>query len=191
MEPLTLQHVNVKLFLEDGLDVDFDRVVEVFHRWVSEQSLPGLLIDVANYLHVPAGPGILLIGLQEDYSIDHTGSRYGLRYNRKDQLPGENVDRLREAVRSAANVASMLEGEIKEAKPLRFGRRELEIFINDRALVPNTEESWTALQPVLESFLEQTLGHRDFSMRRESDQRKRFGVLVKTERPFDLAVLSA
>ena len=31
----------------------------------------------------PAGPGVMLIGHQADYSVDNTDDRLGVRYNRK------------------------------------------------------------------------------------------------------------
>ena len=59
-----------------------------------------LLLDVADYRHVPAGPGVMLIGNEGDYSVDNTGDRLGIRYNRKAALDGDNQDRLRQAARS-------------------------------------------------------------------------------------------
>ena len=49
-----LQHVNVK-FPSAG-SIDLTQAIPVFHRWIQEQALPGLLIDVADYRHVPEGP---------------------------------------------------------------------------------------------------------------------------------------
>ena len=36
--------------------------VAVFHQWIRDGVCPEMLIDVADYRHVPAGPGVLLIG---------------------------------------------------------------------------------------------------------------------------------
>ena len=191
MEPLQLQHINVKIFLEDGAAPDLTRVIGVFHRWIAESALPELLIDVANYAHVPAGPRILLVGLEADYGLDDIGGRYGLRYNRKAPLDGGNDHRLRDALRSAARACLMLEREPGDDGALRFSRGEMEILINDRALAPNTEETWAVLRPLLQDFLERTLGHADFKLTRDEDRRRRLGAVVKSERPFDLNELAA
>ena len=55
---MNVQHVNVKFFVDGELNVDWERFIEVFHVWVAEQSTDELLIDVADYRHVPMGPGL-------------------------------------------------------------------------------------------------------------------------------------
>lgn len=32
-----------------------ESIVKMFHRWIQQAAVPGLLIDVADYLHVPDG----------------------------------------------------------------------------------------------------------------------------------------
>ncbi len=185
---MDLQHVNVKLYLEGGLTVNLERFIEVFHRWIREGVPEGLLIDVADYRHVPMGSSVLLVGLEADYSMDNTGNRYGLRYNRKAPLNGSNKDRFREALYSAANACRLLETEFEEESRLKFSRQEFELFINDRALAPNTPETYAACKPELATFLEKMLGHSEFNVEHQDDPRSRFGVTVKVARPFDLAV---
>ena len=67
---MELQHVNVKLFVEGTLQVDPERFIEVFHRWIREHTLDEMLIDIADYRHVPAGPSVLLVGFEADYSLE-------------------------------------------------------------------------------------------------------------------------
>ncbi len=86
----------------------------------------------------PRGPGIVLIGQEGDYSVDHTDNRLGVRYNRKSPLAGSNQDRLRQAARAALTAAQRLESEPSLDGKFRFGGREIELFINDRLLAPNT-----------------------------------------------------
>ena len=64
---MNVQHVNVKFFVDGELNVDWERFIEVFHVWIAEQSTDELLIDVADYRHVPMGPGVILVGHEEDY----------------------------------------------------------------------------------------------------------------------------
>ncbi|MCH8922201.1 MAG: hypothetical protein IIA67_03500 [Planctomycetes bacterium] len=185
---MELQHVNVKLFVDGELPVEAARLIDVFHRWIRESVLDEFLIDVADYRHVPDGPGVMLIGHDVDYSLDHAGGRWGLLYNRKAAMEGSNEDRLRQAVASAANACRLLEEEFT-GDGLKFSRNELQIIINDRALAPNTPETLSAARPELESFLSTLFGHSDFTIAAESDPRRRFGVTVTASSPFNLAAI--
>lgn len=187
---MMLQHVNVKIYLDGRLGVDLGRFIEVFHDWIREQTLDELLIDVADYRHVPAGPGVLLVGHEADYSMDHADNRYGLRYNRKAPLDGTNVDRFRCAFGSALHACRLLEDRLAPEGSLRFSRQEFELFINDRALAPNTPETYEAAKPDLEAFLNDVLGHGDFSVEHRDDPRTLFGVVVNVARPFDLEAIA-
>ena len=185
---MNLQHVNAKMFVEGDLTIDLERFMEVFHRWVAEQSLDELLIDVADYRHVPAGPSVVLVGHEADYVMDNTGNRYGLLYNRKAALDGSrsNSDRFQQALASAARVCSLLEAEFAG---LKFSRSEFELSINDRALAPNTEEASAACRTEMEEFLQAGLGASDVSIDYDRDPRRVFGGVVKLSTPLDFAAL--
>ncbi len=186
---MELQHVNVKIYVDGDLKVDPARFIEVFHQWIRDEALDELLIDVADYRHVPAGPGVLLVAREADYSMDNADNRWGLRYNRKAVLDGGNEDRFRQALRSAAQACLLLEAQLEDEGPLKFSRQEFELFINDLALVTNTPETYAACKPELEAFLNNVLGHGEFSLEHRSDPRSRFGVTVKVAKPFDLAAI--
>jgi hypothetical protein len=188
---MELQHVNAKIFVAGDLKVDLGRFIDVFHRWTAEQAMDELLIDVADYRHVPNGPGVVLVGHEADYALDHAAGRFGLLYNRKAPLEGTNADRFQQAFRSAAHACQLLETEFADAGHLRFSRQAFELFINDRAIAPNTPETLAACQPDIESFLQGTLGHNDFTIEHQSDPRRRFGVAVTSSQPFDLATIAA
>ena len=80
---MQLQHVNVKLLLQNAEGARLEPLIPVFHSWIEHQNGDELLIDIADYTHVPAGPGVVLIGHEGNYSVDNTGNRLGVRYNRK------------------------------------------------------------------------------------------------------------
>ncbi len=188
---MNLQHVNVKIFVDGDLKVDPARFIEVFHRWIQKQVFEELLIDVADYRHVPAGPGVVLVGHEADYSMDNADGRYGLCYNRKAPLEGGNSDRFRQAFQSAASACRLLEAEFEGEDQLKFSRREFELFINDRALAPNTSETFEVCRGELDLFLKEALGHDEFKLEHRSDPRRRFGVTVKVAKPFDLTAILA
>jgi hypothetical protein len=179
---MMLQHVNVKLFVDGETNVDLQRFIEVFHRWVARQALDELLIDVADYRHVPHGPGVLLVGHEANYSMDGARGRRGLLYSRKATVDGSNADRFQQALSAATQACLMLEEELPG---LRFHRQEFELFINDRALAPNRHETYEAVLPELEAFVRGSLGQSDFVLQRQSDPRSRFGVTVQLARPME------
>src|SRR5438552_13292600 len=115
-----LQHVNVKLLLENPEELNLDAVITVFHSWIQDQVCEELLLDVTDYRHVNNGPGVVLIGHEADYSIDNTDGRLGIRYNRKAPLEGSNQDRLAQATRAALAAAERLQQDRQPTRKVHF-----------------------------------------------------------------------
>jgi hypothetical protein len=164
------QHINVKIFAREGATVDWPSLIPVFHRWIREQETPELLIDVADYAHVPAGPGIMVIGHQAHYSVDNRQDRLGLLYNRRAEVEGSNRDRIRQAYESALTAARKLETEPELGGSLKFDEREVEFTVNDRLLAPNTPETFEAFEQEVSSFLSERFGEA-VPLGRSSDPR--------------------
>jgi hypothetical protein len=188
---MELQHLVAKIHVDGPLGIDPATVVDVFHQWVASQSVPGVvLIDVAELLHVPNGPGVVAVGIEADYALDHTDGIWGVLYRRKNVLPGTNADRIADALESAAQTGVRLQEAFPGA--LKFSRTKFELIVNDRALVPNTAESYAAAVPEIEATLHSIFGHSDFTLtRHDREPRKRFGITIESAKPFDLAVLAA
>jgi len=186
---MEIQHLNVKIFAESSAGVDREKFTPIFHSWIQEQSGGELLLDVADYLHVPAGPGIVLIGEEADYSMDETGHRLGLRYNRKSPLAGDNAAKLRQSLRSVLKAALKLEADPRLEGSLKFSRRELEFFVNDRGIAPNTPDLWNASRGDFEAFLAKIFAANPFHLTPNVDPRQRFGFSVKTEQAFGIEAL--
>lgn len=188
---MEIQHVNFKFLLEGSGQLNLENLIPVFHGWIRDQAREELLVDVADYRHVFAGPGIVLIGHQGDYSVDNTDNRLGVRYNRKAPLEGTNQDRLAQAATSALTALKDLETDPRLEGRLRFKGRDFEVFVNDRLMAPNTEASRSALAPDFESFLELFLGGGEYDLSYPADPRRLFGWSVKTRRPFTTSELLA
>ncbi len=184
---MELQHVNVKLFVEGDLPVDPARFIEVFHAWIREDCLDELLIDVADYRHVPNGPGVMLVAHEADYCMESTGSRCGLRYSRKAPLEGSNQDRFARALNAALKASQLLESQFAGDGPLRFSRQSFELSVNDRALAPNTGDTFEACKGDIQGFLDATFGAGACTFEHQTDPRCRFAVLVTLAKPFDPA----
>jgi hypothetical protein len=186
---MELQHLVVKIPVQGDLAVEPGVFIDLFHRWVSEQSMPELLVDIGDYRHVPAGPGILLVGFEAEYAIDHTDSRWGVLYRRKDVLPGTNTDRLRQAIGAAAHAGQRIERELNGQ--VTFSRSAIEVIVNDRLLAPNTAESLSGITPVIQAFAREVLGHDAVTIApHDADRRRRFGVTVRSSQPFELETLA-
>lgn len=181
---MTLQHVNVTFRLDGPLPIELEEFQKVFHRFVSEQSLDGMLIDVVDYRHVPNGPGVMLIGLEGDYSINEAG----LRYNRKAPLPGGNADQFRQAFSAAATVVARLEAEFAG---LKFCRKMFDLTVNDRAIAPNTAETFATMKTDLEAFAKNELGASGVTLTHQSNPRQLFGVTLELAEACDLGRLTA
>jgi hypothetical protein len=193
LQQMQLQHVNVKLILQNhsgaGLEPDLESLIPVFHEWIQDQPPGELLLDIADYRHVPSGPGVVLIGHEGDYSVDNTDTRLGVRYNRKAALDGSNEDRMRQAARAALIACRRLEADPRLAGKIRFGGQEIEIFINDRLLAPNSDATREATNSEFRAFAGKLFRGTDYFVTYESDRRKLFKVLLKSAQPFSIADL--
>ncbi len=190
---MQLQHVNVKLLVKNPDEVPLEPLIPVFHSWIQGQVLGELLLDVADYRHVPAGPGVVLIGHQANYSVDDTDDRLGVRYNRKAELDGGNQDALRQAARASLIACQRLEGEPSLERKLQFNGQEMEFFVNDRLLAPNRDSTREALHPDFEAFFKKLFRGSEYSLAypSASEPRRLFGVSVKSSRTFTPADLLA
>jgi hypothetical protein len=182
---MNLQHINIKFYLENPETVNLADYGAVFNSWIQGQRLDELLVDVADYLHVHHGPGIMLIGHEADYSLDQRAGRLGLLYNRKEQLDGTNLQKLVQAAHAALTAAQILEQE----NDLKFIGSEVQVIVNDRLLVPNTAASFEALEPDLQAFFTGLYNGAEYELEHLVNPRERFTVNVKTGTSFDVETL--
>ncbi len=182
---MNLQHVNIKFYLENPEAINLADYAAVFNAWIQKQRLEELLIDVADYLHVHNGPGIMLIGHEADYSLDNRAGRLGLLYNRKEQIEGTTQEKLAQAVRAALIVAQILEKE----NGLNFNGSEVQVVVNDRLLVPNTTEIFETLEPELKAFFNQLYGGTEYTLAHNDNPRERFTLNVKALANLDVETL--
>jgi hypothetical protein len=153
--------------------------VPVFHRWIQTQAIADqLLIDVADYSHVPGGPGVMLVAHEGNFSFDLGGGRMGLAYNRKIAAAGALADRLRHLARTVFDACRRLEDEPGLAGKIRFRGNELQVFANDRLQAPNRPETLAAFQPALQGLVRTLYGEAACTVTPEADPSERFSVQV-------------
>jgi hypothetical protein len=182
---MNVQHINIKFYLKNPEKVNLGDFMAVFNTWIQNQALEEVLIDTADYLHVHHGPGLMLIGYEADYSLDNRAGRLGLLYNRKAQLEGTTQEKLTQAARAVLTAAQILEKE----HGLKFDGQEIQIIINDRLLVPNTLETFAALEADLRAFFTTFYQGANYRLTRATDSRERFTVNVQAVSSFDVDTL--
>ena len=172
-----------------GDTFDLGAAIAVFQRWIRVHRDDGLLIDVADYRHVPEGPGVVLIGHEADYFLAEADGRVSLRYNCKRPGPGTNAERLRAAIRRALEACRRLEAEPEfSATKLRFDAGSFRLVLNDRLRAPNTEATLEAIKPDLDALAGRLHPGLTPRITREAhDARERFTVEIASGVPSGVA----
>ena len=151
--------ISLKYFVSEPDNVYLPAFVPIFHRWIQQHQLEGLLIDVADYKHVPQGPGIILVGYEGDYALDMGGGRAGLLYTRKRNLDGDLHTVLHRVFRLALTACSLLEADASLGGKITFRTDEAELRFLDRLHTPNRPETVEALRRELAAALADVYGN--------------------------------
>lgn len=130
--------------------VDLDPFIGLFHRLIQNQSAPGLLIDVADYIHVPDGPGVMLIGHEVDYGIDLSEGKAGLLTVRKRIEEGSLSDLLEQTVHMALGAIKAIATDGGVA--VEFATGSCRIQLLDRLEAPNTDQVFSEAKGAFESL---------------------------------------
>lgn len=182
----------IKIYLADGVAAPTAAmIVPIFHAWIQSHELPHhVLIDVADYAHVPSGPGILLVADEANIYLDELDGRWGLTYSRKRPIDGSLADRIRFTFAQASRCAAMLEANPALGGAVRFSASEFSFKINDRLHAPNSAETYTAIAPALQSVCTDLFGPGAFNLDHKPDALRLFEVAIRASvQPSDLKSL--
>ncbi len=186
-----LHRIGVKVFCEK-CDVELSELIPIFHRWIQRKRLPQMLIDVADYSHVPAGPGILLVADEGNYTLDDARQLRGLTYFRKRPLPSDGLlESVCAVAKYAVTAALALEDEPELAGRLVFDGSELSVLFNDRLNAPNTDAAFGGMESDLTRFFDLALGAEHSILSRSTDVRERLTLGAHSKRPLALRDLAA
>lgn|GEM_PF-96489 len=189
--------IDLKLFATDESSVEAEELISVFHRWIQTGPVDDLLIDVADYSHVPEGPGVILVAHDAQYQFDLGQGRPGLLYSRRREthpsLQGLTglEGRLVSVLRAALTAGRKLESESSLAGRLRFRGDEMLLRLNDRLRAPATDQTEAVVRPALEALLERLYPGTGFRVEREGDPRDPFTLRIRSERSVPVAMLLA
>lgn len=135
---MTPHRTAIKLYFAEDTQVDPAKAITVFHRWIRDKTVEGLLIDAADYKHVAEGPAAMLVAHEYDYIIDLSEGRPGLTLVRKrpaavDTLADDIADLLRKLVVAASAFALNPDPH----PPVSFDTGALRIQVMDRLNYPH------------------------------------------------------
>ena len=180
---MDLQKLAVKIFVEQPNTVCLTDFIDIFHGWI--QASDGAYHDVADYSHMHAGPGIVLIANDANLGIDETENRRGLLYTSKGRLDGSNQDKLRTVLRATLGNCRKLENEPALRDKLRFSKEEVVISVNDRAAAINSREAFEEFKAELVPVAREFFADAEVVFTRNDDPRQRLNVRITSSIPID------
>jgi len=106
---------------------DIEPALGVFHRLIQRRLVEGFLLDVADYRHVPNGPGVMLVGQDVDYGIT-SGALTVTMKRRGDGAAAQFTDALRMALGAVEAISA------DGALPATFDATQPRVSVADRKL---------------------------------------------------------
>ena len=169
---MDLQKFGIKLFLHTNGSFQSKDYIPVFHNWIQEKAVfDHLLIDVADYSHIPDGPGVMLISHEGHFSLDQEKHKPGIMYMRRMDLAGNFKERFKKVFSIAIQAANHLtENNINQESD--FSSDSFRFITNDRRVAKNTSENQKVYQDEVKNALEEMYprskwGYEDLSIANE------------------------
>ena len=187
-----LQRFAVKLYLDPRSAVAPRACIRIFHRWIQQGAVPGLLIDVADYTHLTGGPRVVLVAHEGNYALDDADGRMGLVYTRKQPLDGPLMDRLAAAAGALLAAAVRLEQDTASTADggATFLTSEVAVAANDRLAAPRSDDTQAAFRRAAAGLGARLFGGAAVEAHLLADS-DRIGFTLATTGPASLAELSS
>ena len=150
---MDLQKFGVKLFFNTNESFDSKDFIPVFHNWIQDKIVDDhLLIDVADYSHIPDGPGVMLVAHEGNFSLDQENQQPGIMYMRKTDIGGDFKGRFINVLSTAIQAANNL-SDNNINKEVDFIRNSFRFIANDRRVAENTLENQKLYQDRVQKAL--------------------------------------
>lgn len=180
-EEMDSYRLGIKFFVADGSNVSVETFIPVFHSWIQRRAIEDhLLIDVADYKHVPHGPGAVLIAHEANYSMDEEDGRLGLLYVRKQPGGASFGERIRQCFTAGLQACDVMENEEQFAGRIRFKTDEAVFRIYDRLLAPNTGQTFAAVEAELKGVVADLYHTATVELKHVESAERVFEVRIKT-----------
>jgi len=172
-----LKKFDIKIAATKWEGVDPEDFMGVLQRWIQQHTVPGTLIDVADYGHIHNGHGTVLVAHEYNLSIDYNGGQPGLMYRAKRPAGNTLAARVEAALRILVAACQKLEQEPEFAGKLAFNTSAFTFTANDRLLVPDAT-AVAALTPSVEAAAKAVLGAKATITPLSGDPRERAALTV-------------
>ena len=150
---MKLQKFAVKLFLNMNESYSSKDFIPVFHTWIQNKVvLDHIVVDVADYSHIPDGPGVMLIAHEGHFSLDQENHQPGIMYMRKTKMGRDFKERFINILLITIQAAKHLcENNIN--KEVDFIHNSFRFIANDRRVAENTLENQKLYQEGVQKTL--------------------------------------
>lgn len=173
-----LKQFDIRIAAKTWQGVDTEAFMGVLQRWIQQHTIPGVLIDVADYGHIHHGHGTILIAHEFNVSVDYADGNLSLLLRVKRPAEATLAARIEAALRLALKACRQLEQEPEFAGKLTFDPSAFTFTANDRLLAPNTDATYAALKPAIEAAAKAALGAPGKAERLKNDPRERITARV-------------
>jgi hypothetical protein len=172
-------------------DQDETNLVYIFQEWIRDRALDGVLLDIADYRHVPEGPGVMLITHEINYAMDKGNGQLGLYAQRKVGESASHKEAILALVQAVAKFGKLLQADERMKGKISLEGGKFLYMSNDRLHAPNNEETFNALKPDLEAAARHLYPGKTVTVTRiENDPRDPLTVMVDTSESLDLPTLA-
>ena len=166
---------------------DETETIVAFHTLIQRQGLGDTLIDVANYLHVTTGPGILLIGHQAFRTVQLDQAKAGIILSGRRMKASPTTSFLGQHLQALVEFGLALEAHFGRTL---FDPTKLTIRINDRRFTPEKSNAQNLLSAVNDALEAIDLRLKKLSLR-DSDPREQPAIDVQFKDIGELEVLNS
>ena len=150
---MDLQKFGIKLYLKTNGSFKPKDFIPVFHNWIQEKVVSDhLLIDVADYSHIPDGPGVMLIAHEGHFSLDQEKKKPGFMYMRRRDLTGNFKERFKQVLAIATQAANRLTKN-GISQEIYFSADSFRFIANDRRVAKNTSDNQRRYQAEVQKAL--------------------------------------
>ena len=181
-----LQRIQIKILSDAPAGLNLDPFLKIFGRWRTEKEHPAEWVDLADYAHVPRGPGIVLIGQRCNLAFDLADPAPGIFYAAKKRLTGSHLERILAAMKSCLELSKRLVEEEEFPQGLNLRTDSFELRFSDRLETPNTAATDQELRPAVQQVFNLLYGECGYELHLQPDPQECFGFWVRARNAHSL-----
>ncbi len=179
---MNLQRIQIKIASDAPPHLSLDPFLEIFGRWRKEKEHPAEWVDLADYAHMPRGPGIVLVGQRCNLAFDLADPGPGILYAAKKGLSGSTEERITSALQWCLDLSKSLVAEKEFPKGVQLRWDSLQIRFNDRLETPNNASTDEELRPAIRQVMDTLFGSQGYELLPHSDPAQCYGFSIAAKR---------